>query len=61
VAELEKIIADMEDASKRARREALLAIAKSGRPRTMRFPIRAFAVDENHRHPRNTQLLQLCL
>jgi hypothetical protein len=46
VAELQQIIAGIEDAAKRARREALLAIAKSGRPQTMRFPIRAFAVGE---------------
>jgi hypothetical protein len=46
VAELEEIIAGIEDAPKRARREALLAIAKSGRPQTMRFPIRAFAVGD---------------
>lgn len=37
VAELQQIIADIEDAAKRARREALLAIAKSGRPQTMRL------------------------
>ena len=46
VAELEEIIAGIEDAPKRARREALLGIAKSGRPQTMRFPIRAFAVGD---------------
>jgi len=44
VAELKKLVAGMEDSPRKARREALLEIARRGRPRTMRYPIRAFAI-----------------
>ena len=44
VAELEKIVSAEKDPERKARREALLALTRSGQRQTMRFPIRAFAI-----------------
>ena len=44
VAELEKIVSKERNPERKARREALLAIARSGRRQAMRFPVRAFAI-----------------
>jgi hypothetical protein len=44
VAELEQIVSAEKNPERKARREALLVVARSGQRQTMRFPIRAFAI-----------------